>query len=128
MLTFLFDPDTALKTLHALEEQWGGTPKERLDRKYAAYSAQYGGGTPIPDDDEVKDAEDEAKQSETEEVEASPAPDPTPSPRTASPRSAVTAGPATPPQATTTPPQFQSPAPSPIPSPALPVGTRPLTP
>lgn len=128
VLTFLFDPDTALKTLHALEEQWGGTPKERLDRKYAAYSAQYGGGTPIPDDDEVKDAEDEAKQSETEEVEASPAPDPTPSPRTASPGSAVTAGPATPPQATTTPPQFQSPAPSPIPSPALPVGTRPLTP
>ena len=128
VLTFLFDPDAALKTLHSLEEQWGGTPKERLERKYSAYSAQYGGGTPIPDDDEVKDAEDEAKQSETEEVEASPAPDPTPSPRTASPRSTVTAGPATPPQATTTPPQFQSPAPSPIPSPALPVGTRPLTP
>lgn len=100
--TFLFDPDTALATLHDLERQWGGTARERLDRKYAAYSASYGSGRPPaetgPDNSEAGAAE--AKQAEPanpkatpsanpgEGAGAEPAPAPSPSP-TAAPTAAA---------------------------------------
>jgi penicillin-binding protein 2 len=38
-LTFLFDRATALKSLHALEEQWGGSLAERTLRRVAAVKA-----------------------------------------------------------------------------------------
>ncbi len=126
VLTFLFDPKAALETLHALEKQWGGTPKERLDRKYAAYSAQYGGATPLPDADEDKDADEEAKERDAEKVEAPPTPEPAPSPKSAPPKGAATPSPT---PATAAPgPAQPSTSPSPLPSPALPVDVRPLTP
>ena len=40
--TFLFDPQKGLDALHALERQWGGTARERLDRSYASFAAQAG--------------------------------------------------------------------------------------
>ncbi|WP_374528597.1 penicillin-binding protein 2, partial [Novosphingobium sp.] len=46
VMTFLFDPGQALDTLHALEQQWGGTPTERMQAKYNAFAAQYGATAP----------------------------------------------------------------------------------
>jgi penicillin-binding protein 2 len=37
VMTYLFDPATAMKTLTALEEQWGGTAIERMSRRYGNY-------------------------------------------------------------------------------------------
>jgi penicillin-binding protein 2 len=45
VMTFLFDPATALKTLHALEEQWGGTASERMARRYGGYEIATPGAT-----------------------------------------------------------------------------------
>ena len=42
VMTFLFDPNKGLEALHALEEQWGGTAQERLDRQYTAYATAAG--------------------------------------------------------------------------------------
>ena len=57
VMTYLFDPETALATLAALESGWGGTPSERMASKYRAYSAQYGTSAPkVGDDDAVKAA------------------------------------------------------------------------
>ena len=39
VLTFLFDPDLAMKNLAALEQQWGGTLAERNERRSAAFKA-----------------------------------------------------------------------------------------
>ena len=39
VLTFLFDRQTAMKNLLALEEQWGGTLAERNERRAAAFKA-----------------------------------------------------------------------------------------
>jgi penicillin-binding protein 2 len=49
VMTYLFDPATAIDTLHALEKQWGGTPSERMQAKYRAYAAQYGTTAPKVD-------------------------------------------------------------------------------
>jgi penicillin-binding protein 2 len=46
VMTFLFDPAKGLEALRALEEQWGGTAQERLDRRYAAYAAERGASVP----------------------------------------------------------------------------------
>lgn len=55
VMTFLFDPAKGIEALAALEKQWGGTAKERLARKYAAYAAERAGETvaPTPPRDEV---------------------------------------------------------------------------
>lgn len=135
VLTYLFDPQTALETLHALEKQWGGTPKERLDRKYAAYAAEHGSGPPPEDAQSDDDAESAAEKAELEAAEreeaekaeaskATPTPEPTPSPRATAPQVAATPGPTSPSPG----PLPPSPSPSASPSPALPVGTRPPTP
>ena len=42
VMTYLFDPPKGLEALHALEKQWGGTAKQRLDTRYAAYAAAAG--------------------------------------------------------------------------------------
>ena len=57
VMTYLFDPQTALATLAALESGWGGTPSERMAAKYRAYSAQYGTSAPkVGDEEAVKEA------------------------------------------------------------------------
>ncbi len=47
VLTFLFDPAKAMATLETLESGWGGTIKQRMDRKAAAW-AQANGLAPPP--------------------------------------------------------------------------------
>lgn len=37
VMTYLFDPATALDTLHRFEAEWGGTPQQRMSREYAAF-------------------------------------------------------------------------------------------
>jgi penicillin-binding protein 2 len=46
VMTFLFDPTTALERLHALESAWGGTPAERMAAKYRTFAANYGTSAP----------------------------------------------------------------------------------
>ena len=46
VMTYLFDPQKGLEALHALEEQWGGTAKQRLERRYAEYAAAAGVDVP----------------------------------------------------------------------------------
>ncbi|APE28682.1 penicillin-binding protein 2 [Aurantiacibacter gangjinensis] len=42
VMTYLFDPQKGLDALLPLEEQWGGTAQERLDRQYAQFAAAEG--------------------------------------------------------------------------------------
>ena len=57
VMTYLFDPQTALTTLAMLESGWGGTPSERMAAKYRAYSAKYGTSAPkVGDEEAVKEA------------------------------------------------------------------------
>ncbi len=53
VMTFLFDPATALATLHSLEAGWGGTPSERMAAKYRSSVSQYGTSAPKVGDDEA---------------------------------------------------------------------------
>jgi len=122
VLTFLFDPETALATLHELEKQWGGTAKERLDRKYAAYSAQDGLEAPPEEAEDDEDAKDKA-----EEAEPSPSPTPTPSTKP-SPKSASSPVPDTAPAMPGGGAPSPSPATSPSPLPGAPVSGRPPSP
>ena len=61
VMTFLFDRAKALEVLHDMEKGWGGTARERLDRKYQAYAAQYGGNAP-----KVETGQADAEQAEGE--------------------------------------------------------------
>jgi penicillin-binding protein 2 len=93
VLTFLYDRETALARLASLEAGWGGTPQQRLARRYAAVQAEASG------------------------VSAAPTPAPTdPNAPAAAPAEATTpAAPATPPAASPTAEPAQPPA-------ALPAG------
>jgi penicillin-binding protein 2 len=42
VMTYLFDPGKGMEALHGLEKEWGGTARERLDRRYAEYAAAAG--------------------------------------------------------------------------------------
>jgi penicillin-binding protein 2 len=64
VMTFLFDPAKALETLHGFEAGWGGTPQQRMDRRYATYVAQYGDAAP-----KVSEAEQQEKVEEAVEAE-----------------------------------------------------------
>lgn len=46
--TFLYDPVLGMEKLLAFEKEWGGTPRERMARKYASYAAEYGVDVPKP--------------------------------------------------------------------------------
>ncbi|MBM3595926.1 MAG: penicillin-binding protein 2, partial [Alphaproteobacteria bacterium] len=78
VFTFLFDPDSALATLHDLERQWGGTARERLDRKYATYSAHYASGLPTeePDGEGEPDHADEPDDKPSAQATPQAAPSP----------------------------------------------------
>ena len=55
VMTYLFDPQKGLEALYALEEQWGGTAQQRLDRSYAQYAAAAGVDIPAAPTD-IRDA------------------------------------------------------------------------
>ena len=81
IMTYLWDRQKATDTLLELEKQWGGTPKERLDARYRAYTAQYGVNAPAVSSEEetakVKEAEDTQNQPQPIVSDAqSPAPEP----------------------------------------------------
>lgn len=64
VMTFMFDPQKGLEALKALEERWGGTAQQRLERRYAAYAAERGATvTPPPrrDEDIFDEVEAEAR-------------------------------------------------------------------
>lgn len=48
VMTFLFDPVKGMDALSALEKEWGGTPQQRMARRYASYATQYGVDVPKP--------------------------------------------------------------------------------
>ena len=67
VMTFLFDPNTALARLHELESAWGGKPAQRLDAKYQAYVTKFGTSAPkVGDDDAVKDAIEKVESQQPE--------------------------------------------------------------
>ncbi len=110
VMTYLFDPQTAMATLAALESGWGGTPSERMAAKYRGYSAQYGTTAPkVGDEEAVKEAISKADTKEApietpptnasttraEEPQVAPAPAPSTAPE---PTAAATAAPVAAPQ------------------------------
>lgn len=46
VMTFMFDPAKGMDALRTLEEQWGGTAQQRLERRYAAYASERGETVP----------------------------------------------------------------------------------
>ncbi|MEJ2409207.1 MAG: penicillin-binding protein 2, partial [Novosphingobium sp.] len=54
ILTYLFDRQKGMDILLALEKQWGGTPRQRLDARYRAYAAEYGVNVPAVSAEEEK--------------------------------------------------------------------------
>ncbi len=42
IVTYLYDPQAAIDTLHRLETEWNGTPQQRMQRRYAEYAAAAG--------------------------------------------------------------------------------------
>ena len=52
VLTYLFDPGQAWDSLLKMEQEWGGTPMERMAARYRAYAAEYGTSAPKVGDDE----------------------------------------------------------------------------
>lgn len=42
IITYLYDPQSAIDTLHRLETEWNGTPQQRMQRRYAEYAAAAG--------------------------------------------------------------------------------------
>ncbi|HKX78687.1 MAG TPA: penicillin-binding protein 2 [Novosphingobium sp.] len=111
VMTFLFDRAKALEVLHDMEAGWGGTAKERLDRKYEVYSAQYGGSAPKVETEEAQVQAERVEEESGRERQPlvsgaqSPAPEPV---------AATAQGPSAAATPTPTPPM---PAPSPVPEP-----------
>ena len=48
VMTYLFAPEKALDTLHKLEQGWGGTPDERMRRRYLTFIGDQGVDDPPP--------------------------------------------------------------------------------
>ncbi len=73
VMTFMFDPQKGLEALQALEEQWGGTAQERLEKRYAAYAAERGATvTPPPRrDEDIFDRVEAEARLEAEQVQES---------------------------------------------------------
>lgn len=103
IMTYLWDKQKAMDALLELEKQWGGTPKERLDARYRAYSAQYGVNAPAVSAEQesatVQAAENTQNQPQPIVNDAqSPAPEPitgvnnAPAPASPVPAATATAG------------------------------------
>jgi penicillin-binding protein 2 len=95
VMTFLFDPQKGMEALTALEQGWGGTPTERMARKYAAYAAAYGGTVPKPPAEAAPIDENAQSQPVDRPLPmiteaATPAPEPVATPSAAASPSAIT--------------------------------------
>jgi len=69
VMTYLFDPQKGLDQLYSLEKQWGGTPRERMARKFATYASEAGIAIPqAPPDPEsiARQVDAEARAAATE--------------------------------------------------------------
>lgn len=93
VMTYLWDPRLALEKLHAMEKDWGGTPRERLDARYQTYVSKYGVSAPRVS---AEDAGNNANQTQEEQQpivrEAqSPRPEPVASGTEAAPNRNVSA-------------------------------------
>ncbi|WP_336977334.1 penicillin-binding protein 2 [Altererythrobacter fulvus] len=62
VITFLYDPALGMQKLQELEKEWGGTPRERMARKYASYATEFGISVPKP----PSNPEDIARQVDAE--------------------------------------------------------------
>ncbi|MEY4953844.1 MAG: penicillin-binding protein 2, partial [Pseudomonadota bacterium] len=77
VMTFLFDRETALANLAALEKSWGGTPIERMNAKYRSFVGQYGTSAPkVGSEEEVKAAVSKAENPESPADRHDPNPEP----------------------------------------------------
>jgi penicillin-binding protein 2 len=99
VMTFLFDPQKGMDALTTLEQGWGGTPTERMAKKYAAYASIYGASVPKPPAEAAPIDENAQSQSGGRPVPmvteaAAPAPEPvaTPSPAAPSATSSPSSG------------------------------------
>jgi penicillin-binding protein 2 len=75
VFTFLYDRETAYARLAALEAGWGGTPQQRLARRYAAVQAT-ASGTAVP----IAPASDGAASSPPQATTMPAQPEPVPAP------------------------------------------------
>ncbi|MDX3900479.1 MAG: penicillin-binding protein 2 [Sphingobium sp.] len=107
-LSFLFDPQKAMEKLVKLEEGWGGTPAQRLERQMAAFrlaKAIEKGEAPPPEIGNAMNAADAAGNAQaaapsrpgesppddpTDQSDAPPAPGPAPAPVSAPPQGTTT--------------------------------------
>ncbi|MFA7596429.1 MAG: penicillin-binding protein 2 [Novosphingobium sp.] len=85
VVTFLFDPVKGMEALSALEKGWGGTPTERIAKKYAVYASTYGATVPKPPAEAAPIDESTRSQSVDRPVPivteaATPAPEPVAAP------------------------------------------------
>ncbi len=87
VMTYLFDPAKAMDVLNSMEAGWGGTPQQRMARKFAAYEAQFGTHAPkVADDTAVTDGSQDNGQTGNADTPsppvaaaaAPPAPEPDP--------------------------------------------------
>ena len=63
VMTFLFDPATAVEKLHALETQWGGNATERMAAKYVAAEREPAASAAKPvTEDQIEKAVQKAEQ------------------------------------------------------------------
>jgi penicillin-binding protein 2 len=90
VLTYLYDPEAAMKTLEALEASWGGTIKQRMDRKAAAWAQANGLAPPPPTETEPPGNAASPANAAAENVTAAQ-PAATPPPSDAPPTPPVTA-------------------------------------
>lgn len=88
IMTYLFDPDTALDTLHRLETEWGGKPAQRMAHQYAAFVGEAGADVP----DEIV-GEDPRKSRVDAEARATVKPNPGTAPASGQSASAQPAAP-----------------------------------
>ncbi len=93
-MTYLFDPAKAMERLEAEERGWGGTIKERMDRKARAYAEAHGHGAaePQPPENASEPANNSAAPA-NETQPATPKPEPAAAPGAAEPISDLPAPP-----------------------------------
>ena len=72
VMTFLFDPQKGMDALRALEEEWGGTAQQRLQRRYEEYARAAGETIPpsAPLDREIQARVDAEARIEAQRREA----------------------------------------------------------
>lgn len=72
VMTYIFDKEKGMAALAGLEESWGGTPEQRMERSLARWRATHAVNSK---DAETSEAEIETKQKEVEKAKSADAPD-----------------------------------------------------